>query len=131
MLITQELEIELHGKNTKHYEDLGYKIPRRTDKWGNTTVPKGSILTVKVKDLSIGAHILVDVICDCCGEILKNVKWQNYLRLIKQHDKYYCHTCAMKLYGNKNRKVIGLLNGTSFEEWCLNHYRQDILDRWD
>jgi len=28
MLVSEEVEVTLHPSNVKHYEDLGYEIPR-------------------------------------------------------------------------------------------------------
>ena len=32
-LISEYVEIKLGGRNIKYYENLGYEIPRRKDKW--------------------------------------------------------------------------------------------------
>lgn len=132
MLITQEVEIGL--VNIKYYEDLGYKIPRRKDKHGRISVPKGSKIKVKIKDLTPCAHALIEVVCDNCGKDIKNVQWENYLGHLHE-DKYYCHECSMLLFGQAKTLKTKMLNSKSFEQWCIDNLSEDetknILDRWD
>ena len=48
MLITKEVEIGVGGKNSKYYEGLGYKIPRRINKYNKLTFEKGLKIKVKI-----------------------------------------------------------------------------------
>lgn len=130
-LITKEVEVVLANKNIKHFEDLGYPIPRKKDKWGKLRIPRGTVITVKVKDLPDGSRSLVDIECDQCGKELNDISWYIYNKLVNKHGYYYCHDCAMKLYGYDNLSKIKLLNTISFEQWCINNNKQDVLDRWD
>ena len=57
-LISKEIEISLSNNNIKHYEDLGYKIPRYKDRWGNLRVKRGTKIIVKVEDFTIISHSL-------------------------------------------------------------------------
>ena len=123
-LITKELEIELGARNIKHFENLGYPILK-----GKLKI--GSKLLVKTKDLPNGSHIKVNVECDECGEKLKPIKWLNYLRYVHEEGKYYCKKCASKLFGREKMIRTKLKNGKSFEQWCIENNREDILDRWD
>ena len=41
-LITKEVEVTLGVKNVKFYEDLGYEIPKKKNKWGKVTIPRGN-----------------------------------------------------------------------------------------
>jgi len=131
MLLTKEVEIGLNGWTIKHYENLGYIITRVKDKLGRLLVPKDTKLVVKVEDLTDGSHALVDVQCDNCDEVKKGIAWKVYKKSIKDNGKYYCKKCVMKLYGNENYRKSRLKNGKSFEKWCLENNRQDVLDRWD
>jgi len=131
MLLTKEVEIVLNSANVKHFEDLKYTIPRKKDKWGKIRIPRGTIINVKVEDLSNGSHVKVDIECDGCGKELKNIIWQNYLNYVKEDGKYYCKKCASLLFGSKKQVITKLKNSTSFEIWCINNNRQDVLDRWD
>ena len=132
MLITKEVEISLNSNNIKYLENLGYIIPREKDKQGRMRVPQGTKIIVKVKDLNKN-NVLVDVQCDNkeCSKILKNMKLNDYKRYVKDDGKYYCNKCAKKLYATENSNKTKLKNGKSFEQWCIENNRQDILNRWD
>lgn len=50
-LISKEVEINIVGRNYKHYEELGYHIPRSKNKWGRMGILQGTKIIVKVEDL--------------------------------------------------------------------------------
>lgn len=99
-LLSTEVEVVLKNNLIKYYENLGYQIPRRKDKQGKYTVPRGTKLLVKVKDLSYGSNVNVDVQCDDCSKII-NIKYANYVNC-NRNGLYYCHNCASKLNSGKN-----------------------------
>lgn len=128
-LITQEVEVTLVSHMIKYYQDLGYEVPRQINKYNNLVVPRGTKIKIDVYDLPRGSDIYVKVKCDNCG-ISKTTKWKHYNNRFKDK-KYYCKECAVKLYSTERRKQIKLKKGYSFENWCKENNRQDILDRWD
>jgi len=131
-LITKEIEVSLGVRNIKHFENLGYEIPRYKDVNGKLRTKMNTKIIVKVEDLLPNSCTKVDIQCNGCGKELKNVIWQNYIKYVKNNDKYYCQNCAMKLYGGENlSKSLLVNNGISFEQWCINNNHQNILDRWD
>lgn len=71
-LITKEVEVELSSNTIKYYENLGYKIPRIRNKWRKYTVPRGTKIRVKVKDLKYNSRTIVDVECDNCKKKVSN-----------------------------------------------------------
>jgi hypothetical protein len=100
--------------NRKHYEELGYVFTNY-----------GDDLFVKTSDLTERSSVKIKVKCDNCNDIV-NIEYSSYKNLIKD-DKYFCKNCSRILY-YKNK----LLNGdTSFEQWCIENNKQDVLDRWD
>ncbi len=127
-LTTKEADVVLNSKNIKYYEDLGYNIPRIKGKWG-VTVQRGTKIKVKVEDLPEGSHVRVNVKCDNCGKE-QEVRWMDFKK-VNKNGKYYCIKCAYKLYSIENARKTKLKNGKSFEQWCIENNRQDILDRWD
>ena len=128
-LITKEVEVTLHSKTTKHYEDLGYEIPRVKGKWG-ITVPHGTTIKVKVEDLTHGSAVRVDVECECCHKI-NNIKWIDFKTVEKENGEYYCLKCAINKYAINNAIKTTLKKTKSFEQWCIENNKQDVLDRWD
>lgn len=120
MLLTKTVKLKWSKRLKTWYELKGYKF---TD--------FGQEFEIKVNDLPDGSHTEVEMQCDECDKILKNIKWHTYKRHMHKNGKYYCRECSMKLYGFKNRVKSQLKNGKSFEKWCTDNNRQDILDRWD
>ena len=133
-LITKEVEITLQGSNLKHYEDLGYEILRRKDKWGNISVPRGTKIIVKVEDLTDYSTAEVKVLCDECSKVLK-MQYQSYLHYAKDNNKYYCVACSHKLYSAENTRISKIKNSVSFYDWCYNNLDKNeadkIISRWD
>jgi hypothetical protein len=129
-LISEEVEVALHPTTIKYYEDLDYQIPRILNKWGKAYTPRGTKIKIKVENLTDGSHAQVEVKCDGCGEKL-SIEWKTYKYLSKNNGEYYCKKCAINLYAKINSKKTKLQNGKSFEQWCINNNRQDILERWD
>lgn len=121
MLISEEVETVWSGRMKNYYQDKGYSFTKLNDK-----------LMVKVKDLPEGSHVFVKVQCDNedCNKIL-DTSWQTYLDHKHNDDKYYCNKCVKKLYTVVNSRKTRLLNGLSFEEWCVQNNKLDILNRWD
>ena len=119
MLLTKNVIVKWTRRNNKHYEFKGYPFTNYGDEF-----------EIKVEDLTKGSHIEVNVECDECGE-LKPMTWYIYLKCVKEDGKYYCQKCAMNLYGGENSRLTKLKNGKSFEQWCKDNDRQDVLKRWD
>lgn len=121
MLLSKTVIIKWNRRNKKWYGEKGYIFTKYNDKF-----------EVKIEDLTKSVkNIKVKVQCDNCGKILNSIEWRTYLKYVKENDKYYCLQCSSKLYGNKNSLKVRLKNSKSFEQWCINNDRQDVLDRWD
>lgn len=83
----------------------------------------GDTFEVKVEDLLSGSDVRILAKCDCedCKNLrLKPIKWKDYLTYLKEDGKYYCRKCIIKF------KTL-----YTFEQWCIENDRQDILDGWD
>jgi hypothetical protein len=130
-LETKEVEVNLNGSNIKHYESLEYVILKYKSIDNVFRFKRGTKIVVKVEHLLPNSNECVYVKCDGCGKEMKNIKWSNYIKSVKDDGKYYCHKCAMKFYGFKNRVKSRIKNSKSFEQWCIDNNRQDILNRWD
>lgn len=106
MLLDKIIKINLKGcRCIKHYENLGYKIPRRENGWINYEEP----FYVNVKDLPKNSHYIVKCSCDYkgCNKIL-NRTYQRYNQ--SNHDgKTYCRIHAIKT----------LESGTN--HWCWDN----------
>ena len=87
-LITEEVEVKIYGSNMKHYEELGYEIPKIKNKRGKLVLQKGATIKVKTKDLNKSSKVIVKVACDCCGT--KKDMTYDYFNDKKRDDKFYC-----------------------------------------
>lgn len=92
MLLTKDVELSLHGKNIKRYEDLGYEIPRYKNNQGKLVVKKGTTITIDIKDLSEGSGHIVDIQCDYCGKIIQR-KYNEYVARRNGFEKDSCSEC--------------------------------------
>jgi len=119
MLISKTAKVKWGNKTKKHYESKGYVFTKR-----------GNEFEAKIEDLTLGAHVLIKVKCDECGELL-NIAWQNYQKFIKVDGKYYCSNCSRKLNGTRKMVETKLLKSNSLEQWCNENNHQDYLDRFD
>lgn len=134
MLITKYMEVNLVASNIPYFESKGYYIPREKNSSGRIAVKKGTTIIVKTEDLKENSGLKVMVKCDCekcCTPIKNPIRWVDYKKNVKCDGKYYCHDCAIKIFGIKNMLSTVLQNSKSFEQWCIDNNRQDVLDRWD
>jgi len=101
MIIQNNVIVSINANNLKHYESIGYKIPKHQHKRNKNRfqVKKGTKIKVKVSDLPKGSHVKVLCHCDVCGK--ENlIKYQN----IKSNE-YICLICLRKSEKNiKNLK---------------------------
>ena len=118
-LITKTVKTTWNSSNKKHYIELGYKFTKIKDE-----------LEVKVEHLTKGSGIKIKCICDNCGCEL-NWRYCDYIKYVKKYEKTYCNKCSNVLYGKKKAIKTILKNSKSFEQWCVEQGRQDVLDRWD
>jgi DNA-binding MarR family transcriptional regulator/ribosomal protein S27E/very-short-patch-repair endonuclease len=121
MILTREVEIKLGNGNTKYYEDKGYEIPRKKDKWRQITVPRGTKIKVKVEDLSNNNSSKINVKCDNCNKIVYNIRWINYNKCQKD-GIYFCRDCNMKLFGIKKTKQTKLK-----QSGCIAETHPDLV----
>ena len=128
-LITKTVDVILH-RNIKYYEELGYDIPRVENECHKMVVPRGSKIKVKVEDLQEQSHAIVERRCDGCGRKV-SMEYRSYLKVVHDDGKTYCGKCAMNMYGTENMTKTKLRKGKSFYVWCVEHDRNDVLERWD
>ncbi|MCD3232664.1 hypothetical protein IRP63_14855 (plasmid) [Clostridium botulinum] len=109
MLISKEVEILVSGQNKRHYENLGYEIPKYKDDHYRWAVKKGTRIIVKVEDLPKGSQTKIQVKCDYCGKIFE----KSYDKYIKQRNSIKtdaCYNCRHE----KNKDVFKEKYGLSW-----------------
>lgn len=132
MLLTKEVEIGLSSINIKHFENLGYKLPKyyevKSCKW---KVKRGTKLIVPVDVLPKTSKIKVKVLCDYCiengTETIIEKQYGNYLRGHK-NGKDSCYKCRGIKVGESSilpiemvYKLINNINYT-FLKW-IDEYK--------
>ena len=95
-LLSTEVEVTLNSATIKHYEALGYEIPRIRNKHRKISVPRGTKIKVKFEDIQKYSNILLDVECDYCGKQYK-IYNPNYQKLNRE-GKIYCDACSKKIF---------------------------------
>jgi len=128
LVLPQMVEVTLHGKNIKYFEDKGYEIPRRKDREYRYTTPKGTKIMVNVLDLSNKSNKEVIVKCDYCGkEILKTIN--NFIRHKEIINKDCCNECSpIKLseiiqakYGVSNVNKLQWVKDSKINTFIINY----------
>jgi len=124
MLLSTSVKVKWHGNNRKWYENKGHIFTKIGDEF-----------EVKIEDLSDNNNnIKVKVKCDyenCKNPNIKFINYYIYKNSIHKHGKYYCKNCATELFARDKIKKTRLKNGKSFEQWCIDNNRENVLERWD
>ena len=115
--------VKWNGSNKKYYTDLGYKFTKLGDKF-----------YVKIEDLSKGSTSKIKYACDSCGNEFEFI-YKDFNRRVNKNN-IYCKSCIQKYNQERlskqcERKTISNRISKSFYDWCIEHDRQDIIDRWD
>lgn len=94
-LINEWVEVGLNGQTAKHYESLGYNIPKTLNAKGKPYVKAGTKILVRVEHLTVGSGCLVEVECEECSKRYF-MPYYSYLKF--NHDgKIYCNHCNSKI----------------------------------
>lgn len=101
-LLTTEVEITLNSKNYKHYEALGYIIPKHLDKNNKWRITSQEKILVKVEDLQYGSAVLVRVKCDDCGK--EYITHYSAFYKCNHNGQSFCLQCA-KAKERNNQKT--------------------------
>jgi hypothetical protein len=119
MILSKTVMVKLHKINIKHFESLGYTIPRyKHPKQNRYSIKKGTTISVNVNDLLPTSHVKILCKCDSCGT-------ERFLSYSKYRD--ICNSCYN--HSEKNRqKFIGKNNpmynsNITDEERLLHHNR--------
>ena len=121
-LISEYVEVGLFGNVIKHYEDLGYEIPREKNKNGKLILAKNKKIRVHVKDLLPTSNANVHIECDYCKKELIR-PYKKYTRFSRD-GKYYCKKCANLVYNSGENSSNWNPNKTDKEREICRHYTE-------
>jgi hypothetical protein len=134
-ILEKEIRIILSSKLTKHFEKLGYEIPRKKDKWGTMTVPLGTKLQVKVNDLPKGSHIKITKVCDNQGCDItggRHVKNQQYRAVLIARENNngidLCPNCSYAKRALLRKENVKYEN--SLEYFAIHNHKDYLLDEF-
>jgi hypothetical protein len=129
-ILEKTVWITLNNHTIKHYEDLKYKIPRRRNNRGKLTVPRGTIIEVKVEDLTPMSAIKVTKICDECGKTIPDKK--PYFAILVSRNKGdgrdRCFNCGLIFMGKNRRENVKYEN--SLEYYAKTNNKTYLIDEF-
>lgn len=139
MILCEEIEVPLTGKNIPYYESLGYNIPREKVPGRNFrfTVPRGTKIIVRISDLLDGSNIKIPCKCDYCGEEFE----KKYIEILRDRndgvnkDSCGSHECSEKRkkdalvakYGTSDLKGVHEVTGTHLGRY-LKYTKDDYVE---
>lgn len=106
MFVDEKIEVVINPSNVKHYESLGYVIPREIRENGQMQISWKSKIIVNINDLPKNSSVRVSVYCDICSEnneeTIVTKSYQNVMRNRKNSN-------GLDICSNCNHKLIGKL----------------------
>jgi hypothetical protein len=128
MILSKTVTVKLTN-NVKHYESLGYVIPKYLDKRHRLRIKKGTAIVVKVLHLLKNSRNKVLCKCDKCGKE-KYIKYY----IINKINNYFCRKCSMNTNEYKEKISKSRLGKKHTKEaihkmnknhWCKGKYGKD------
>ena len=104
MLITKEVEVVTTGKMIRYYQDKGYDA--------KYNMP----LIVKIEDLPNKSNVMIDAICDYCGELYETRYADYYETTYGFTAKCACKACAADKHRDMIIKKYGVDNVSQLDE---------------
>lgn len=124
-ILEKEIWISLSSRNIKHYETLGYEIPKIKSKLGKMQTPVGTKILVKVEDLPKQSNVQLTKICDDCGKFIFN---QYFYAILKNREnidgKDRCPKCV-QIFKKNNipyEKSLEYFALTNDKEYLLSEF---------
>jgi DNA-directed RNA polymerase subunit M/transcription elongation factor TFIIS len=114
MILSKTVFVTLNPSNIKHYESLGYNIPRQKDNWNRLTIKLGTTIKVKIEHLLSNSNEKIYCKCNNCNAE-KWTQYQFYLKYIKTSGKYLCKKCANST-DEHNKRISLIHKGKKFTE---------------
>lgn len=113
MIITKTIEVRLAPANMKHFESLGYELPKTKDSRGRIRVKRGETIIVKIEDLPPKCEKKIKYECDECHKIFET----NYNSIFGRENSQFlktgknlCVKCSNKIL-NSGEKNHGYKHG--------------------
>ena len=105
-LISKKVQVILSPLTIKHYEDLGYYIPRYIGSKNKLAVKRGTKIEVLTCELPRGSSAKVLVKCDECGKLSNPMPYREYSIQIENCGKNYCQKCSNRLFPKNSKYTL-------------------------
>ena len=135
-ILTKEVEIKLNSNTVKHYESLGYEIPRKeASKSYKKIYHKEYVydfntpIKVKVEHLTKGSKASVEILCDICLKNTMTVVYQTYNKVVEKTGNYTCKHCAPQKQQLTSLKKFGVPYYTYTDEF-KKQVAKTFLDKY-
>jgi hypothetical protein len=110
-ILEKEVWVRPKSSNIKHFENLGYFIPRYEFKKGIFKIREGTRILIKVQDLQKSSMVHVTKVCDECGVKIENQPYDAIIKARKKLDgKDRCFDCG------KKKSRITMLDSIKYEK---------------
>lgn len=128
-ILEKEVWVTLSGRNIKHYEELGYDIPKYKDSSRRIKVKRGTKILVKIDDLSKRSNVRVTKICDegGCGKYVPNQKYAIILNH-RENGKDRCSECANKKSHETQKNFVKYEK--TLEYWSKENKKEYLLSEF-
>lgn len=121
LILPQKIEIKVSSANWKHFEALGYKIPKRIGGKGKIVADVTKKIEIDVLDLPYRSEVLVEVMCDYCNkhEVLK------YRDIYRQLHGLVCNkiTCTNNKCKKEKTSYVRKFNIDKRQKFINTSYR--------
>jgi hypothetical protein len=116
MLLQEKIIIRVNPKNYKNLEMYNFS-------------KFGDLIEINICDLSKNSHLIVECLCDVCGN-KKNIQYKSYISNVS---KYNYYTCSTKCAVSKNEKTNLLNMGCLYPAQDISvrdKYKNTMLERY-
>lgn len=127
-ILEKEVWVTLSGSNIKHYEDLGYKIPRYINNRNDLKFKRGSQIFVNIEDVQKNSNkVKITRVCDECKEYTPSIRVADIFKNRKEGiDR--CKSCVRKYVGRKQRNSVRY--DKSLESYAKENKLDYLLDEF-
>lgn len=116
MLLCNEIEISISGRNRQYYRNLKY------------VCNSGDRITIKIEDLNKNSLLKVKVKCDICDNE-KSISYHSYCNSLKNGDYYSCNKCKNTKSINTCKEKYGVENVSQLKE-IKEKKKQTNINNW-
>ena len=89
-IINKRIKMNWNPRNKKYYESLGYAYTKLYEEF-----------EIYTKDLMVGSGVVIECVCDNCGDVYTPT-FKQYNNQLQKFGGGYCKKCISNLFAGKN-----------------------------